>query len=197
MKIQALNKIEKPYFDCGDIAKALGITPGSARVSANRYASQGFIMRVKRGIYVLSQRWYSANQEEKFLIANIAQVPSYVSLMTALEYYGITTQMQRGFIESVCQKRSREFTVWETVLRYTKIVKKLYFGFMRGKGFFIASAEKAFLDAAYLASLGRYSFDITSIDLSKLDKKKLEVLARAFPKRTRRFLESYGCFRKA
>ena len=197
MKIQALNKIEKPYFGYGEIAKALGISPSSARVSANRYACQGFIIRVKRGVYVLAQKWRLASPEEKFLIANIAQVPSYVSLMTALEYYGITTQMQRDFVESVGQKRSREFTAGETVLGYAKVSKKLYFGFTREKGFFIASAEKAFLDAVYLASLGRYSFDMTSIDPGKLDKEKIAAMAKAFPEKTRRLLKVYGCAAKA
>ena len=46
------------------------------------------------------------DREQKFIIANIYQVPSYISLMTALDYYEITTQMQRDFIESVILKRT-------------------------------------------------------------------------------------------
>jgi len=192
MKYLELNRITKLYFGYEEIARSLDITPQSARVSANRYVKSGLLIRVKRNIYVLKERWNILEKEEKFVLANIAQVPSYISLMTALDYYGITTQIQRDFIESVAVKRTKEILVEKTFFNYTKIDKRSYSGFERRKGFFIAVPEKAFLDAVYLASLKRYSFDLSSVDLSKFDPEKIKRLAGAFPLKVTQLLEGNG-----
>ncbi|MGD2278666.1 MAG: type IV toxin-antitoxin system AbiEi family antitoxin domain-containing protein [Candidatus Omnitrophota bacterium] len=196
MKITSLKTIKKPYFGYEEISRALGITPRSARVSANRYVKKGLLVRVKRNLYVLAERWESLEKEEKFALANVAQVPSYISLLTAMEYYELTTQVQRDFIESVATKRTREIKVKSAVFNYVKINRKLYFGFAREKGFFIASPEKAFLDAFYLMSLKRYNFDLTAIDLDKLDKERLKKTAKKFPQKTQKMLEEYGILKK-
>jgi len=192
MKYTTLSKIKKLYFGYGEIAKSFGISPGSARVSANRYVRQGAIIRIKRNLYVLAERWRTASNEEKFIIANLLQSPSYISLTTALQHYGITTQVQQDFTESIGLKRSRDFTSGSSVFRYTRISKKLYFGFSREKGVFIADPEKAFLDALYLKSLGRYSVDLSSIEMAKLNEKKLRQMSQRFPISIRRMLKTYG-----
>ena len=65
----------------------------------------------------------------------------------------------------------------------------LYFGFQRQNGFFIASPEKAFGDAVYLRSLGRYKFDMTSIDPDRFDRARMKEVLGKFPERTRRAAE--------
>jgi len=197
MKILQLRNIEKLYFGHEDIARALGITLQSAKVSANRYVRQGLLIRLKRNIYVLKDKWIRLDREQVFPLANIIQVPSYISLMTALDYYEITTQVQRDFIESVAVKRTKEVEIGQRFFNYTKINTDLYSGFSRTRGFFIATPEKALLDALYLMSLGRYRFDIPSIDFSKLNLKKIEYLARLFPLKTKRLLNKNEYFREA
>lgn len=197
MKYIKLRNIEKSYFGYEEIAKTLGISLVSARVSANRYVKQGLLLRVKRNLYVLKEKWEAMGRENKFILANLAQVPSYISLMTALDYYEITTQMQRSFIESVAIKRTKEISVEEAIFNYNKINENLYFGFLKKRGFFIASPEKAFLDAMYLASLKRYNIDVSSIDFTKLDKAILRKMIKKFPAKTQIALEGYEYFRKA
>ena len=186
MNYLKLSKIKKLYFDCAEIARALAISNASAKVTANRYAKNGLLLRIKRNLYVLRERWDSAQEKDKFILANLLQVPSYISLMTALSYYEVTTQLQRDFIESIALKRTKEIAAGETVFNFTRIDKKLYFGFAKISDFFIASPEKAFLDALYLKSLKRYSFDISSLDLKKLEFKKLKAIAQNFPMATRK-----------
>ena len=188
MRYFQLREIKKLYFGYKDIVRTLGISLNSAKITAHRYAKQGMTIRVKRNIYILKERWVSLDREQKFIIANIYQVPSYISLMTALDYYEITTQTQRDFIESIALKRTARKEIEETVLNYTKISPDIYGGFLKKQGFFIAEPEKAFLDAVYLMSFGRYSLDIPSIDFSKLDVKKIERMSRSFPLKTRNFL---------
>jgi hypothetical protein len=65
-------------------------------------------------------------------------------------------------------------------------VQKPYYGdFVKTDGLFIATKEKAFLDAAYLYSFGKYSFDMDSLDLGKLDLKKLKGLLGVYPQKTK------------
>jgi predicted transcriptional regulator of viral defense system len=196
MKFVELNRINKLYFGYEEISRALGITLQSAMVSANRYVNQGLLVKIKRNIYVLSEKWKVLDREDKFTLANLVQVPSYISLMTALDYYEITTQLQRDFIESVAVKRTKEREVKNTIFNYTKISTNLYFGFKKEKGFFIATPEKAFLDALYLMSLGRYSFDIDSLDFSKLNGNEIRKSGKRFPAKTRKLLDKNGYFRK-
>ena len=197
MNFLELKKIEKLYFGYEDIARALSITPQSARVTANRYVKNGLLIRAKRNIYLLKDRWFNLTREQKFILANIIQTPSYISLMSALEYYEITTQIQQDFIESIALKRTKEVALDQTFFNYTKINPVLYSGFFRIRGFFIAPPEKAFLDAIYLKSFGRYQLDISSIDFSKLKRKKVEEMAAMYPEKTNSYLRKNGYFSTA
>jgi len=186
-----LRKIKKLYFGYNEIAISLGILPQSARVCATRFVKYGFLIRIKRNLYVLRDKWENLDIEQKFLLANVIQVPSYISLTTALGYYGISTQIQQDFFESICIKRTKQIETEKTVFNYTKIKEKLYFGFSRKNGFFIASPEKAFIDAVYLSSINKYSLDETSVDIGKLDAAKIWKAARKFPLKIKELLEKY------
>jgi len=197
MNYTKISRLTKLYFSYRDISKAFGISLGSSRVTASRLVKSGDIIRIKRDYYVLSQKWNSSTLEDRFILANLLQVPSYISLMTALSYYEVTTQMQRDFIESVVYYRTKHVEISGASFNYSKINKKLYSGFTKVNGFFIASPEKAFLDAVYLKSLKKYNFDITSVDRDKLDMTLVKSLAGKYPVLTRRLLSKYGYLEKA
>lgn len=192
MKLQELNQISKPYFGYEEISRVLGISPNSAKVSAGRYVSQGLLLRVKKNMYVLRNFWNRVSIEEKFFIANLAQTPSYISLMTALSFHEATTQIQRDFIESIAVKRSIEIQVNRDILRYVRIKQDLYFGFRKEGSFFIAIPEKALMDAFYLMSFGRYSLDISALDRNKFNMEQIKNLSRNFPEKTKSLLIKHG-----
>jgi predicted transcriptional regulator of viral defense system len=194
MRLFELNNITKDYFGLDDIARVLGITPAAARVFAHRYVNNKILIRPKRGIYILRQKWEYFSREQKFEIANLLQVPSYISLVTALDYYQITTQMQQSFIESVAIKRTKEVEVDGSIFNYTKLNQDFYTGFIKQNNFFIATPEKALLDACYLMSFGRYKFDVSAIDPAKLDLNLLVSYGKIFPERTQNFMEKHGYF---
>lgn len=197
MKLFRLKNISKLYFGYEDIAKAFGINAGSAKVAASRYAKQGVLLRVKRNMYVLRDVWQAMGREEKFVLANLAQVPSYISLMSALDYYEITTQIQRDFYESVAVKRTKETYLDGSTFRYVKINSALYFGFKKEKDFFIATPEKALVDAFYLMSYGRYALDIAALSAEKLDRQKIRRISQDFPLKTQSMLKKYGYLKTA
>ena len=187
MNYQLLQKLQGTlFFTVADLARTAGIQPASARVLATRYAQAGAFVRLKNNMYVAGQKWPSLETPEFFRLANLIQVPSYISFMTALAFYGVTTQVQRDFFESVSIKRSARYQVRGTVFNFYKIKPDYYSGFVKQDGFFIATPEKAFLDAVYLYSAGKYKIDFSSLDLSGLDKKRLKTSLKPFPARTGR-----------
>lgn len=192
MKLTELTRIKKLYFGYEEIARVFGITAASAKVTAGRYFRQGLLLRMKKNVYIRREVWNAAGRDEKFMLANLGQVPSYLSLLTALDYYEITTQVTRNFFESVAVKRTKEILLDGSVFRYAKVTGTLYFGFTKEKGFFMATPEKALLDAFYLMSYGRYALDLSALDLTKIDQDKIKHLSRGFPLKTRTLLKTHG-----
>jgi len=192
MKHLGLNRIGKPYFGYQEIAEVLGIGEASAKVTASRYVKQGLLVRIKKNMYVLREVWNATGREEKFSLANLGQVPSYISLMTALDYYEVTSQVQRNLFESVAVKRTKEIHVDGSDFRYIRVTGTLYFSFKKERGFFIATPEKALLDAFYLMSYGRYALDISALDVTKLKINEIKRLSKKFPLKTQNMLKKHG-----
>ena len=191
MIYQVLRKIKPLYFSYNEVAALLEIKPESARVLCSRYVSKDLLVRVKRNIYLLGERWDYLADTETMQIANVIQVPSYVSLTSALVYYGYTTQIQRDFIESMGVSRSFNRVIKDKEFYYTRIPKKYFFDFARINNVFIASPEKALIDAIYLSALGRYSIDVSSLELYKFDKARIRQLLDLYPERVTKRWKQY------
>jgi len=187
-KLRQLNKWL--YFKTDDLADVLGIKKESSKVACSRYVKKGIIIRLKKDFYILREKWEHLKREEFFKLANFLQVPSYISFMTALSFYGITTQVQRRFFESACLKRSRTFKIDDTVFNFYKIKREYYFDFSKINEIFIASKEKAFIDCIYLYSFGKYKIDFDSLDLNKLDRTKIKEILNVYPQKTRKIIET-------
>ncbi len=181
MKLQELSEVA--FFTLDDVTQRFGLERASARVLCTRWVRQGLLVRMKNNLYVTSWKWNNLTRQDWYKIANVLQVPSYISLMTALAYYDVTTQVQNNYQESICLKRSVIYGVREAVFSFVKINNQYYNSFIRKDGFFIATPEKAFLDAAYLYAFGKYKFDVDSLDFKKLDMKKIRALLKTYPER--------------
>jgi hypothetical protein len=193
MSYERLLKIDKPFFTQYDVAHAIGTKLASAEVLCSRYVKKGLLMRLKRGFYARTETLSHLDQIDLFRIANILQVPSYISLRTALSYYGITPQMQKGFFESISVKRTKTFEFGGLSFHYIKLRPELYRDFVKRDGIFIALPEKAVLDTFYLASLGRYSLDGSSLDLTMVNNETLVEFSALYPPKVRKYFEElYG-----
>lgn len=179
---------EKLFFTPEEVSEIFKISYSSAKVLCTRFVKKGIFLRIKKNFYITEQKFKSLSQEELFKISNFLQIPSYISFSTALSFYGVSTQVQRGFIENACLKRTRKIEVGEIVFNFYKIKKMYYFDFIKINDFFIATKEKALLDSLYLYSFGKYSLDISAIDFDKFDKGKLKKLIRVYPGKTRKIL---------
>jgi predicted transcriptional regulator of viral defense system len=110
MKINQLNTANKLTFSIEEISELLSISKESAKVSANRYVKSDLLTRLKNNLYITTNKFKNLSEEELFKLANLIQVPSYISFTTALSYYNISSQQLQGVIESAALKRTKSIT---------------------------------------------------------------------------------------
>lgn len=144
-----------------------------------RFASAGALVRLRRGLYEFSHA-----RIDEMVLANFIYRPSYVSLESALNYYGIIPDVV-GNVTSVSPVTTRTFRTGRGVFIYSKIAKELYFGWQKVNDsksdfeFSIAEPEKALLDYVYIRRIR----DLTDqrIDLETIQREKLIMYSRIFP----------------
>jgi predicted transcriptional regulator of viral defense system len=192
MKYDRIRTLPGLYFTTQEIASLLGIRLESARVLCSRYVRKQLLIRLKRNLYLLPERWDRLTERESFQIANLLQVPSYISLTTALAYYELTTQWQQDYYESIALRRSLLKSIRNKTFRYTTIPAEYYFGFKRETGIFIAEPEKALLDSLYLQSLGRYQIDWDALEIDKLNAKIVTRYLASYPDRVKKMWRHYA-----
>lgn len=173
MRTNELNKIDKLLFSIEDISKSLSISKESAKVTANRYVKQNFLIRVKRNYYITASNFEKLNEPDLFRLANLIQVPSYISLTCALSFYGVSTQQLQDVIESISLNRTKIYNVKKITFQYFKLKKPFYSNFIRNDNIFIATVEKSLADAIYLTSIGKYNCDFDAVDFSKINKSEI------------------------
>ena len=111
------------------------------------------IVQLRNGLYV-TMDFYDKNKGDvayKYYLANITRTPSYVSSWTALQYYGLTTEIVNT-ITSVTKKVTREYATKAGTFSYNSIKSDLFSGFLQVSGkfeFFIATPAKALFDLLY------------------------------------------------
>ena len=110
---------------------------------------QGYIIRLKKGLYVVNPE-HSRKTLSSELIANHLYAPSYISMSTALRYYGLIPEAVY-IHQSMTVKHSRSFQTPIGNYEYKYITRKAFSIGVRSihKGdyaFLMASPEKALCD---------------------------------------------------
>ncbi len=182
----------KILFTVDNVAERRNISSASARVYCSRKVKRGDFIRLKNNLYILKTDWDKQIWTEQLKIANRIQVPSYISLFTALAFYELTTQVPMGRIESVAQTRTYSKIIEEAEFTYTTVAPRLYFGFTKKDGLFIAEPEKALADCVYLCSFGKYALDFTALDLTKINKNKFDSFLNKYPDNTQKWWGKNG-----
>jgi len=110
----------------------------------------GILKSIKKGLYIVGSEVKGAHPES-FLLANHILGPSYVSMDSALSFYGLIPE-QVFEISSTTIKTSRKFNTWIGVFSYTKLPLPYYSFDIRSISLsgdqyaMIASPEKALFD---------------------------------------------------
>ncbi len=121
----------------------------SANKKVTWLEKQGVIIRLKRGLYVVNPK-HSGKTLSSELIANHLYTPSYISMSTALRYYGLIPEAVYVH-QSMTVKHSRSFQTPVGSYDYKYISREAFSIGVRSmhKGdyaFLIASPEKALCD---------------------------------------------------
>ncbi len=103
-----------------------------------------------------------------FEIANFLYQPSYISLETALNYWGILSQFPFE-ITSITSKKSMTKNIDEKLFTYSHISNKYFGMFTKKDAVLIALPEKALFDQIYLASKGIKIVNFSEYDLKNIN----------------------------
>jgi hypothetical protein len=158
------------------------------------WVKSGDLVQVKRGLYVLGKR-ISDQNPNPFLLANQLYGPSYVSLESALSYYGLIPE--RVFqTSSVTTRLKKTFQTELGTFEYKQEGAAMFPFGIRNQGdsksgfFLIATPEKALWDKIMLTSgvlfrskleVARYLEKDLRIDLTDLSDFDLEELKSWIP----------------
>jgi hypothetical protein len=177
-----------PYFTKESLvisSAKFDIPRPSLDVYISRAMKSRELIRLKRNHYVTAE-FYEKNKSDQsyiYYISNILLAPSYISLESALQYYGMLTEGINNFTTAVSSKLPREFKNNLGVFSYRKISNSLFDDFIYKKGNFeylMAKPEKALFDYLYYKTnrfINDFSEDILEefrieTDILKINEKK-------------------------
>lgn len=154
MKWEKLLQIvgKEPVFH-SSLLMAGSVNPIDLGRQLSRWVNSGNLIQLRRGLYALSER-YQKTPPHPFLVANRLKRASYVSLQSALEYYGLIPE----YVPSVTSITTGRPGILSNPLGtyiYRHVKNGLLFGYQiidlgDQQTAFIALPEKALLDLLYL-----------------------------------------------
>jgi predicted transcriptional regulator of viral defense system len=129
------------------------------------WVSKGYLVRLRQGYFAFPE--YKESTDFTLYFANIIYKPSYISLQTALSFYGIIPEAVPN-ITSVTTLKTKTFSNYFGEYSYKNIKPDLMFGYdLRemegGRRIMFATPEKALADLLYL-----YPFYNTERELEEL-----------------------------
>ena len=174
------------------------------RNNLTRWCKKGLLIRLKQGYYTFPE--YKEKPGFSYYFANRIYKPSYISLHTALSFYGIIPEAVVQ-ITSVTSLKTAIFNNEFGEYSYKTIKKDLMFGYdlkQQSDDIFLklAKPEKALLDLFYLYPFYNTGKEISELRLDEgfirdeLDVDKMKEFAekfknKAFEKRVNLFFEAY------
>jgi len=118
-----------------------------------RWVEAGKLIQLRRGLYAVAHP-FNTVRPHPFMVAGRLHWPSYVSLQSALAWYGLIPES----VPAVTSVTTRRPMTWQTTLgafRFRHVKTGLFSGyrevrFENGQTAFVAEPEKALLDLCHL-----------------------------------------------
>lgn len=150
---------------CFTIDQVYSSYPEFCRNNLSRWVKQGYLIRLRQGIYAFPE--FRDSPDFIHYFANRIYKPSYISLHTALSFYGIIPESVPQ-ITCVTTLKTMTFSNVFGVYSYKNVKPGLFFGYdlkemEGGRRIMFATPEKALLDLLYL-----YPFYNSVRDLEEL-----------------------------
>jgi len=194
MEFTELLKIvqDEPVFETGLLLSG-NTNPREIHRQISRWRQTGKIYQLRRGLYCLAPPFQKI-YPHPFLVANRLRPGSYVSLQSALAYFGMIPEYV-PVTTSITTSRPAQWDTPVGVFDFRHIQVDFFDGYRfvdlgENQRAFIATPEKALLDLVYLKPGGDthdYLTELRLDNLEQLDWQLLERLARKIekPKLTR------------
>jgi len=162
------------------ILMAGGVDPVDLGRQLSRWVKSGKLIQLRRSLYSLSER-YSKMAPHLFVVANKLKHASYVSLQSALEYYGLIPE----YVPSVTSVTTGRPETLSTPLGYFifRHIKTALFSDYKvldlgnAQSAFIAGPEKALLDLLYLTPGSDDRSYIRELRLQNFESLNVELLS--------------------
>jgi len=139
-----------------------------------RLEGADILKRVAKGKYL-----FSLKETNDYELANFLFTPSYISLESALSFYGILAQFPYT-ITSVTPRKTKKIIYNEKEFEFAHLKREYFFGFIKKDNFLIALPEKALLDELYFVSKGLISISLDELNLSIIKKEKLKKMMKYY-----------------
>lgn len=178
--------------------------PDFDRNNFGRWVNKGLLIRLRQGYYTFPE--YVNKPDFTLLFANRIYRPSYISLHTALAFYGIIPEAVVQ-ITSVTSLKTVNFINEIGEYQYKSVKKELMFGYdikplASGHSLHIARPEKALLDLLYLNPFYNsdqdlidlrldLNFLLDELDVKRLDDYLLQFESKALQKRVKHLKNIY------
>lgn len=174
---QTLRGKKIAFFTPLDIKRIFGVSAVAASFLLYRYAKQKLIIRLKRGLYTISDK-----DINDLCLANKLYEPSYISLEFALSFHGVIPETVYE-ITSITTKSTRRFTAIGKTFSYRRIKQEAFTGYSllrhHDAAFLMADPEKALVDCVYLKMRTKQNLP-DRLNKNKIDKKKVFSYVRLF-----------------
>ncbi len=137
---------------CFNIYQIYAWQPGFDRNNLTRWTKKGYLIRLRQGYFAFSE--YKRKPDYALYFANRIYHPSYISLHTALAFYGMIPEAVVQ-ITSITSLKTASFTNYFGEYSYNNIKENLMFGYdlkpiADNRTIQFAAPEKALLDLLYL-----------------------------------------------
>jgi len=141
------------FFDLAMVVQLYGEPRASVRVQLHRWAKNGRLMPLRRGMYA----WPPAHRRVPLnpaVLANALLAPSYLSGAWALGFYGLIPEQVVTYT-SVTARGPRRFENQVGIFEYRHVKPEAFFGYqglvIDGAQVQVATPEKALLDFWHLS----------------------------------------------
>ena len=177
----------KIYFNIFTLLDVFKIYPEeketSVKMQLHRLAEKRLITKIKKGVYC-----FDPQKIDELSLANHLYSPSYISMESALSYYGIIPDIPLS-VTSITLTTTKKIRNKFSNFFYHKIKKDLFFGYKTVESpdktvFNIALKEKALLDYIYIRKIP--NLEDARLSLSDFDKRIYNKFRSSFPPSVRK-----------
>ncbi|MFQ5340874.1 MAG: hypothetical protein ACE5F6_04925 [Anaerolineae bacterium] len=166
------------------LQRLTGLGHAATRKAVHRLGKKGYLTRVGRQLY--ANRFGDPRLEE---LAMILGAPCYISFESALERYGVLSQMPLVLTCASTSRSERRETPLGEIL-FHRLHPGLFFGYRVEEGILWAEPEKALLDWLYIQHRGAgASLHLDELYWEPLDMERLQNWAGQYPSSVLRAVE--------